>query len=193
MRLKRARRSNRAQYLRIQAVHLAESKRTELLQVAVSLCDRVIAEFPDDSQLSLVHSHRANCLLQLGDISEGIDGLRAALDIERQQPNVRSEAWLDLGWTAVEHGLSEIYDECLAVLTEFLTDIPFPIQRYRYHTIRAVIASHQGEYRMAATEADQALEMAGLQHSGYGHHSRLGLVGDSNPALHTKLLRLAAG
>lgn len=181
---------NKAQYLRIQASHLAEAG----LQVpAIELLDRMFEQFPEKSQVAAAHEQRAKCLASIGQTSQAINEYRAALQAERDFPNVRTDAWLSLGWLVIEHGMTDLYDEVLSVLREFETDsMPFPITRYRYLTIQALIADSYGNNVEARDFASGAISEAARDHSGFQYHAKLGLV-VSPPAWIAKKLSALAG
>jgi tetratricopeptide (TPR) repeat protein len=99
-RLKRSRGDgNKAQYLRIQAGHLADAGHHA---VAIELLDRLFAEFPQRIELAQAHSQKAESLAQLGQTEAAVKEYRAALQTERDFPNVQTNAWLDFGWLIVE-------------------------------------------------------------------------------------------
>ncbi len=137
-RLGRARSWNRAQYLRIQAVHLAETGGRRLIRVALGLLDRMFEEYPDSIDIAPAHGQRARA-------------------------NVMTDAWLGFGWLVVEYEMVAFYDEALAVLEEFHEDVesPFPVHAHREHGIRAILAGVSGEPELARREAAIALADAG--------------------------------
>src|SRR6516165_10699113 len=107
-RLKRSRgASSKAQYLRIQALHLAEADHRE---GAIELLDRLLAEFPDSIDIAQAHAQKAESLAKLGQTEAAIEEYRAALQRERDFPNVQTNAWLDFGWFVVEKRLTHLYD-----------------------------------------------------------------------------------
>ena len=125
---------NKAQYLRIQASHLAEAG---LHAAAIELFDRLLAEFPERIELALAHLQRAQSLAKLGRTGPAIDEYRAALQAERDFPNVQTNAWLSFGWFAVEEQLTELYDEVLVTIevekcSRDEVVLTFPIIEYRY-------------------------------------------------------------
>src|SRR5437660_2551800 len=116
-RLKRSRgAANKAQYLRIQALYLAEAGCHE---GAIELLDQMFAEFAERIQLAQAHAQKADSLAKLGQTETAIREYRAALQAERDFPNVRTQAWLDFGWFVVEKQLTALYSEVLQVLEEF--------------------------------------------------------------------------
>jgi hypothetical protein len=86
-RLQRSRgEGNKAQYLRIQAFHLAEAG---LDAAAIELIDRLITEFPQKTELASAHHQRAESLAKLGQADSAIAEYRATFQVERlsQRPH----------------------------------------------------------------------------------------------------------
>jgi tetratricopeptide (TPR) repeat protein len=190
-RLKRSRGTgNKAQYLRVQAIHLAEAGHH---QGAIELLDRVFAEFPDRIQLALAHAQKADLLAKLGQIGAAIQEYRAALQAERDFPNVRMNAWLDFGCLVVEKRLSDFYDEVSHVLQEFREEggLKFPAIEYRYSAIQSLLADARGDTAMARQFAKQALAEAAKEHSGLRYHPTIGLVGSERNKFESRLRALA--
>ena len=190
-RLKRSRgASNKAQYLRIQAYHLAEVGNEE---GSIELLDRLFAEFPDKLQLAQAHQQKGSSLARLSKIEAAIQELRAALQAERDFPNVKTNAWLDFGWLVVEKQLIDLYDEVSRVLQEFRDEsgLTFPATEYRYATIQALLADAKGEEALASEFAKQALAEAAKVHSGLSYHPALGLAGSERNIFEKRLEELA--
>ncbi|MGH7352381.1 MAG: tetratricopeptide repeat protein [Candidatus Methylomirabilales bacterium] len=190
-RLARARKQNRAQYLRIQASHLMEAANPALTSAALELLNRMLAEYPSDIQVAQAHAQRAECHIRLEELDKAIEAFRCALAREREFPNVRTTAWLDFGWLVVDRGLRQLYDEALRVLTELKDTMPFPVQRYKFHAIRALVAAERGALADAREEAKQALEAGRATRSGFRYHPTLGLVRDTGSDIHSRLEALA--
>jgi tetratricopeptide (TPR) repeat protein len=190
-RLKRSRGAgNKAQYLRIQAGHLAEAGHHA---VAIELLDRLFAEFPQQIELAQAHAQKAASLEQLGQLQAAIQEYRAALEVQRDFPNVRTNAWLDFGWLVVERQLTDHFDEVSQVLQEFREDggLKFPAIEYRYAAIQALLADARDEKARASEFAKQALAAAAKDHSGLRYHPTVGLVGSEQSAFANRLRRLA--
>ena len=187
-RLERSRSTfHKAQYLRIQALHLQQAASNELLVVALQLIDHLIDRYPEPSKLALAHQQRGTCLARLGRVREAFDAYRASLAAERSFPGVRTGAALDFGAAALRSSASELHPEILAVLEEFEGKLPlvFPVARYRLHGIRAAILSAAGRRAEAVQEALLA-EAARVQtQSGLRYHQDLGLVRDDSLDLAT--------
>jgi tetratricopeptide (TPR) repeat protein len=190
-RLKRSRgASSKAQYLRIQALHLAEADHRE---GAIELLDRLLAEFPDSIDIAQAHAQKAESLAKLGQTEAAIEEYRAALQRERDFPNVQTNAWLDFGWFVVEKRLTHLYDGITKVLEEFRDDdeLSFPAIEYRYAAIQALIADARGEKSQARKFAETALAEAAKCHSGLRSHPTVGLVGSERKTFEKRLRALA--
>ncbi len=190
-RLKRSRgASSKAQYLRLQALHLAEAGHHT---GAIELLDRLLAEFPDSIDTAQAHAQKAESLAKLGQPEAVIDEYRAALQRERDFPNVRTNAWLDFGWFVVENELTPLYDEIARVLEEFCDEggLRFPAIEYRYAAIHALLADARGEKTRAREFAQQALAEAAKDHSGLRYHATVGLVGSERNTFANRLRSLA--
>jgi tetratricopeptide (TPR) repeat protein len=178
--------SSKAQYLRIQASHLSDAGHHA---AAIELLDRLLAEFPERGELAMAHSQRADSMAALGNRTIAIDEYRLAFDAERAFPNCRTNAYLSFGWLVVEFGLSGLYNEVLAIFSEFGGDLelPFPVMEYQRCAVLAVIAEAQGDSASARDFAVKAIAAASLQHSGFRYHANLGLVKSQPKWMQTKL------
>jgi hypothetical protein len=52
----------------------------------------------------------------------------------------------------------------------------FPVDRFRRHAARALIAADLKEPKIARRQAEQTIEAAGYEHSGFRDHPSVGLV-----------------
>jgi tetratricopeptide (TPR) repeat protein len=192
-RLKRSRGdSNKAQYLRIQAFHLAQ---VGLHTAAIELVDRLLAEFPVEFELASAHEQKAESLAKLCRTAEAIEEYRASLQSERKHPGIRTSAWLGFAWLVADERLTDLYDEVLGVLDEFYrqhSPLTFPVDAYRFWAVKSVIADHKGDRAGAEEFAKRALAEAARDHSGYGYHPTLGLI-HSQPKKMEATLRELAG
>jgi tetratricopeptide (TPR) repeat protein len=190
-RLQRARLTSRAQYLRIQAIHLSNTGSPALLEAAVVLLDRFILSYPHDVFIAQAHTQRANCLADLERPSEAVEAFRAAFSAMRRFPSVRPNTETDFGLFVVERHLQPLYDEALALLDEFDHASPFPLDVYCRQGIRAILNARKGRLDVAAPAAARALKAAGRQTSGLRYHPNLGLVEDRSSSFHRELLAIA--
>jgi tetratricopeptide (TPR) repeat protein len=192
-RLDRSRGSfHKAQYLRIQAVHLAQAREH---RAALELLDELLERYPDASQLASARSQRAECLLALGRVTEVADEYRSSLQAERDNPTFKTGAWLNFACLVAFHGMSNLYDEASAVLSEFSASslLMFPAQQFQYAAARAFLADAKGDREAAGAFAKSALEHAAAEHSGFRHHPQLGLVNDLDRSLEQRLRAMAGG
>lgn len=190
-RLRRSRgAANKAQYLRIQAGHLADAGHHA---PAIELLDRLFAEFPQRIELARAHAQKAESLAHLRQTEAAIQEYRAALQTERDLPNVRTNAWLDFGWLVVERQLTDYYDEVSQVLREFRDErgLKFPAIEYRYAAIQALLADYRGDKARAREFARSALAESGKDHSGLRYHPTVGLVGSERNTFQERLRTLA--
>ena len=196
--LARARVSRRAQYLRIQAWSLARTSDPALLVAALQLLDRVLTDYPDDVvQRGPALALRADCLLRLDDVVAAVAAFRTAIHAEATTNTARTMAWLEFGWRVVKEDRQEFFAEVSGLFEEQARDprfsLTFPVQRYHFHAVRALIAQSKGLTKDASENARHALDAAALQHSGLQYHASLGLVDEVVPKVHDELVRLGAG
>jgi hypothetical protein len=90
-RLRRARQSSRAQYLRIQATHLLESTDSATREAGHRLLHRVVSEYPDDEiEVKGAWEQLAASLMQDGRIEEAEHAFRRTLALIASSPIGRS-------------------------------------------------------------------------------------------------------
>ena len=190
-RLSRSRKHKKSQYLRIQALHLAESGKPA---AALKLLAEVCQTYTDDPFLAMVQLQRANALIALKDHDLAIDAFRQSLDAQRSQPNIRPGTWIEFPWFIVKHNRKRLYEEASRVIAEFEPNglpLIFPIEKYRYFGSKAILAEFFGE-RVAATEhARRAIAAAGMKESGLRYHRFLGLVQSVDKRVQSRLIWLA--
>jgi tetratricopeptide (TPR) repeat protein len=186
--LTRARAASRAQYLRIQALHLQQ---VGLFKEALGLLDAMLEQYPQRIELAQAQLQRAQCLAGLGRIPEATDEYRTVLRTEAAFPNVQTYAWIDFPWFAVKHHATHLYDEVLGVLGRSDRSALFPVDRYRINAILSLIAEDQGDRHAAREYARSALAASAETHSGFRYHSNLGLVRGPDPEIHERLVALA--
>jgi tetratricopeptide (TPR) repeat protein len=191
-RLERSRSAyHKAQYLRIQAGHLHTVGSPELTLVALGLLDQLLREWPDESQLSLAHMQRAECLVDLGQPIEALAAYRDALEARRKAPNWRNDAHLAFGELVVALGRRDLYDEVLGVLNEVGDPGPFPSQQYSAAATRALIADALHDHSAAAHWAALAITSANRTESPFRRHRTLGVVTSVEPQVYARLQVLA--
>jgi tetratricopeptide (TPR) repeat protein len=168
--LRRAKRKE--QYLRIQASYLANSHP----EVALSLLERYFA-LPDQFDQAQAHVDRAHALLSLGRVEEAIESYEAALVREAVFPKLQTQACLDLPFLIASQRLKGHYDRALQLLEEHQDRLMFPVDHFRWHAARCLMAAEAGAVAVARAHAEHALQAAHTEHSGFRYHPAIGLVG----------------
>jgi tetratricopeptide (TPR) repeat protein len=167
--LRRARRKE--QYIRIQACTVARSHP----EVALKLLDRYF-ELPDDFDHAQAHVDRATAFLALGRVEEAIAAYEAALARESVFPNLQTQAYLDFPYLVATRDIQQQYPRALELLQLHESRLMFPVDHFRWHASRALIAAATGEADIARGAAKRALELANRDHSGFRYHPSVGLV-----------------
>ncbi len=103
-RLRRARSSDRAQYLRIQACTLTSSHP----EAALRLLDRYF-QLPEVFDHAQAHVDCAEAFLALGRTEEAIAAYEAALEGEQARPNVLTQAYSYLPYLIATHKIRDRY------------------------------------------------------------------------------------
>jgi len=128
----------------------------------------------------------------MGDTLLAVEAYRAAMEAERRRPTIRTDATLDFALLVSRRSLASLFAEASSILDEHVDDLrPFPIQRFKFHAARALLAVSQPE--TARDEAALALKEAAATDSGFRYHPQVGLVGDTDETVRQRLERLAAG
>ena len=178
--LRRARRKE--QYLRIQAYTLASSRP----EVALKLLDQYFS-LKDDFDHAQAHVDRATALLALGRMDEAIVSYEAALAREVEFPNYQTQAYLDLPYLIATSGIRERYGQAMKLLERHEERLTFPIEHFKWHTARALIAAQSQDLVAAEAHALHALSAASRDHSGFRYHPAVGLVTEKYDGLVQKL------
>lgn len=167
--LRRARRKE--QYLRIQACTLACSHP----DVALKLLDRYFA-LPNDFDHAQAHVDRATAYLALGRVAEALAAYEDALTRESLFPNLQTEAYIAFPYVVATRGVQEQYTRALELLLKHKSRLTFPVDHFRWHTARALIAAAGLDTKTAKVHSQQALEVGAREYSGFRHHQSVGLV-----------------
>jgi tetratricopeptide (TPR) repeat protein len=181
---------HKAQYLRIQALTLAEADKESLLAPALALLQKLFSEFPDSSQLASAHLQAARCYDRLGDSPESIKHFRLSLDAHARFPNMDPGTALEFPWFIVERKITSLYTEALTILDS--AHQAFPVQYFKSAAIRAFVAESQNDIPTAARYAREAIEVSGTTRSQFRYHQSLGLVGKEYASHIKRLDRIAA-
>lgn len=182
-RLARSRtRYNKAQYLRIQASHLADTAVERNLRSAIDLLNIVLAEYEDQRHEKAVSlALRAGCRAGLGEYEAAITDYRGALAAQHAYPQTLTPAHAAFAELVVTLERRDLYSEVLTALAEFGHIDVFPKDIYRSQEARAFIAAESGDKAKAREHAERALVAAAATDSGFRFHKKLGLVGSVSP------------
>lgn len=164
------------QYLRIQASTLARTHP----EVTLRLLDRYF-ESPDDVEQAPAHYDRATACLALNRVEDALDAYEAAIQREAEYPKLQTQAWLELPFIVAVRKLGDRYDRALEVLEEGKARLMFPLDYFKWHAAKALIAAERGDAGEAGADARAALDAARREHSGFDSHPSAGLVGNRYP------------
>jgi tetratricopeptide (TPR) repeat protein len=164
--LGRARKDGRAQYLRVQAIELIETKDKNLLSVAETLLNRILTDYPDNR---IEKSQTLNSLGEIYKLREdyetALDYFQKSLDFEKEFPNVITTAYLNFSETVVRAEKTELYDKVENLLMEKINEdtLKFPVQNYIMYSVMTVISEYKGDLGRSKIYADLAEKNATTQ------------------------------
>jgi tetratricopeptide (TPR) repeat protein len=169
--LHRARRKH--QYLRIQASTLARSRP----EVSLKLLDRYFTLGDDDFDQAQAHVDRATALLTLGRFDDALAAYEAALKREVAFPNLQTNARIEFPYVVATARAQDHYARALELLDLCEPHLMFPVDHFRSHAARALIASSRGDIDGARAHANRAIDAKNCDKSGFPYHPSIGLVG----------------
>lgn len=177
LKLNRARKDSRAQYLKIQAIELIETKKDNLLDIAESLIFKIFSDFPDN------RIDKAQSLCTLGDIyrerknfDKAMDYYKQAIKFEAEYPNVKTQAYLSFSELAVKNKKISEYDFVEKLVSFRVKGSFFPIEKYKDFSILSIISGYNKKFEDAKNYAKIAEENATALTSDLQKHKNLGLV-----------------
>jgi Tfp pilus assembly protein PilF len=185
-------RGQRGEYLRIQALTLADTLKPEYATSAIGLARRHLELSPKGISAAQMHAKIARAFETLGEVSSAVDAYRSAVELEYQRPNVRGRHYIDFAWFVAVHELIANYDEALLAIEKNMqdSDLVFPVEQYRYFASLALISASLGDGSTAKRMAKNALESAAKEKGPFWRFPQLGLVKDETDAIRTRLKRL---
>lgn len=194
-RLKRSRTQyHKAQYLWVQA---RELNKVGLSREALSLLDKMLAEFPEPFWLSTVCILKAEILSEFSDIEGAIASFRNALGAERDCPGHQTGAIFEFGILVTGNGLIKFYDEILTGIKKEPSLGPLgenmPAYVYQKNGILAITCEHKGQRTKAKQHALIAITAANQDDSGIRYHRKFGLVTKKKTKFHQIIESIAMG
>ncbi|MEO3691693.1 hypothetical protein [Roseateles paludis] len=186
-------RGQRKEYLRIQALTLADSSSPEDARAAITLARRQLDGAETGIHAAQMHATMAKAAATLGDNNGAIEAYRCAVDLEAKRPNVRGYHYIDYAWFASVRGLSFLFDEVLTAIERNWEkqDLMFPFNRYRYFGSLALIAASQGDETAAQQMARQAMASVAKEKGPLPGFPLAGRVGRGRDEVRERLERLA--
>ncbi|ATQ43393.1 tetratricopeptide repeat protein [Caulobacter mirabilis] len=157
-RLAKAPTDARAQYLRLQALELGESRPAEALR----LLDRALGDWPDHFETAATLGQRGDCLMALGDYENAVESYALAVKRMRSYPGVQTQAWLSCVLAIAERGDRSRFRLAHQILREFGAKLDQPLIRLRAAAAAALIARAEGRAEDGRDQARTALEAASL-------------------------------
>jgi tetratricopeptide (TPR) repeat protein len=177
--LGRARKDGRAQYLKIQAIELIDTKDLALLKIAESLLNKLLIEYPDNkTEISSAYHSLGNIYKFRMDYDKSMEYYKMSLEYEKVFPNVITQSYMDFSELAVKCEKVDQYEYVENLIESRIVNSFFPIEKYKGYSILSIIKKHQGDIKEAGHFADLANENAKLTTSGLRYHKDLGIVKD---------------
>jgi tetratricopeptide (TPR) repeat protein len=177
--LGRARKDGRAQYLKIQAIELLETKDNKLIDVAETLLVRLLTDYPDNT------FDRSSALHTLGNIykfrenvDKAIDYYKQAIDFENVFPKVKTQAYLDFSELIVKYQKENLYDIAERIISDRITGLFFPLEKYKVFSILSIINNYKNRLDKSLEYAQLAELNANAETSGLRYHKLLGIVNE---------------
>lgn len=186
-------RSQKSEYLRIQALTLADSLNEESANSAIDLARRFLSLKESGVGVAQMHAAIAKAYSTLGNAPEAIKEYKEALKAELKWPNSRGYHYLDFAWFVVTHEHSSEYEEALLYINSNKQDqdLIFPENQYRYFGALALIAAAQGDMSRAQDMAKNSLSAKTKKRGPFEHLPFLGLVKSDKDKTHARLKDLA--
>lgn len=183
---------HKAQYLRIQALHLQDLATPAMLEAALELLDLMLKEAPHWSQLPVAYAQKAACLEGLGRDMEALQAYRESLAALRAFPKAHTIAPISFAMFAVLRGRTDLYDEVEAALDEFPSVATQSEEEYQLYTARALIADYRGDTPKAREYAREAINAAQKSYAARHYdRSKLSLPNKPDIGLEQRIYALA--
>jgi tetratricopeptide (TPR) repeat protein len=189
--LARAHKGNRAQYLRIKALSLAESGDKAARAAAGDLLERIFNEYPDDGlQVTMAHADKARGHRQGGEHDQAVEHYRRAVALEDAHGSIDSGVDLDLAELLVER--NEDLEEAQTMLDRAAAKgLVFKAERWRWLLTDARLAARAGQRQRSMASARAALKLLDDDRPDFPRHPGVGLI-DTDRRTVREVKRLAA-
>lgn len=177
-RLARARATSRAQYIRIQAVELADSASADARAAAGELFGRLIRDFgEDDLQVAMGHTDKARWHQARGELREAVDHYRQGVAHEDGLSGGALRWGGDLSLAELLIELDGDLDEAQEMLERASkSGLAFRSQRWRWFVADARVANRRGDPQRSASSARAGLDLLTEDQPDFPRHPDLGHI-----------------
>ena len=179
-RLNRSRPYNRAQYLRIKAVTLADLQNREAEETAFGLLRRIVDEYPDAwSEVNFAHEEMGSLYERMGRFADAEREYRWVVDsYSKTRSGTSGLCDLTLAELIIRTKQSSKYPEAADLLVQAAksTTMIFKSDWFRYWVASARLAKRVGRNSDAAEFAGKALAIAASKKPQFKRHPNVGTV-----------------
>lgn len=181
VKLGRARKDSRPQYLRIQAIELIQTGDEHLLQVAERLLHRLLTDYPDNRiEKSQAYNLLGEIYKRKSDFEKALDYFKRSIDFEKEFPNVRTDSYLGFSEVVIKANKTELFDYVESLLTVEINNdsLKFPSQNYIIYSVLSVINAFKGNNELSRHYSGIAEKNATTNSNGLWNpqKKKLGLV-----------------
>lgn len=181
------------EYLRIQAITLADQHKPDLALAAINLAKRHLGLSEKGISSAQMWAIIAQANVILGRHDDAVNAFRHSILREFERPNVRGYHYVDFAWYVATNSVVELYPEVLAAIGTNMQkqDLVFPATQFRYFGALALIADDSGEQSDSQRMAQKAIDAADVNRGPFWRYPFLGLFSQRKDSVHSRLERLA--
>ena len=162
-------------------------------EVALDLLQKysALGEHFDNAQ---AYVDQATAYLAMNNYQRAVDAYQRALAREREFPNARTQAAIDLPFLIATRRMREHYDAALDLIRQSSKDkdtlVLFPVDVFKQQASIALISSDVGDQQAARDHAACAIQASKAQTSGFRYHPTVGLVGSKFDDVQSSLIAI---
>jgi tetratricopeptide (TPR) repeat protein len=180
-------RSQKSQYLRIQASTLRERRP----EVALALLDQYFGR-GEHFDLAQGYLDQAHAYLALGNFEMAEKAYEKVLQREQDYPQLQTRAGFEFPLFVAVQKSSDQYERVLELIKTYESKIVFPVDRFENHAAHALISADLGRVEEARELALLAIAAAETMVSAFPRHPGIGLVGAQHDDLKNTLRALSS-
>ncbi|WP_298529450.1 tetratricopeptide repeat protein [uncultured Christiangramia sp.] len=175
--LNRARKYNRAQYLKVQAIELIDTNDPKLLEIAKSLLVQILEEYSEENnEISSVLNSLGDIYRKQTNYEKALNYYKKSIDFEEMFPNVRTDSYLKYSELIIKSKQTDKYMFVKELILKHFDSLIFPVEKYKTASILSIINKEEGNIESAAIYKNFAEENANKENSGFRYHKYLGVV-----------------